>query len=285
MVVLVLFLQGCSSSEDKSMGKEAETTPTIIATVTSAPTVTSIPTVAPTDTPAPVLVLPVTVNDTGKVLIQTVSGSTTYKTNSYMITSTNGEVIVVDPTSMPSKDIIDINPAAIMSTHSHPDHTDAKFVSSYPNAQTLLYTDGELQTKDFHIYSIKASHGTDTIDGSDYIMVIEVDGLRIAHMGDIGETALTKDQLKALGKIDIAFMQFENSYSNMSVSNMKGFNIIEQLDPKVIIPTHFGKASQELMVERYGEITNFDNLLEISKDDLPDKTLNVYMILNKCKYR
>ena len=116
-------------------------------------------------------------------------------------------------------------------------------------------------------------------------MVIEVDGLRIAHMGDIGETALTKEQLKALGKIDIAFMQFENSYSNMSVSNMKGFNIIEQLDPKVIIPTHFGKASQELMVERYGEITNFDNLLEISKDDLPDKTLNVYMILNKCKYR
>jgi len=230
-------------------------------------------------------VLPVTENDTGKVLIQTVSGNLMYPFNSYIISSVNGENAVVDPTQMPTSDIVDINPAAIVSTHTHPDHTDVKYQVSYDCPQ-LLYTKGEIDTKDFHIFTFPSSHNGDIIKEEDcnVIVVFEVDGLRIAHMGDVGQTVLTEDQLSALGDIDIAFMQFENSYSSMDVENQKGFHLIEQLNPKIIIPTHFTDASMALLEEKYGVITEFDNILEISKDDLPDTRLNVYHILNNHKY-
>ncbi len=34
-----------------------------------------------------------------------------------------------------------------------------------------------------------------------------------------------------LGKIDVVFMQFNNSFSDYSLENRKGFNLIEQLKP------------------------------------------------------
>jgi glyoxylase-like metal-dependent hydrolase (beta-lactamase superfamily II) len=48
----------------------------------------------------------------------------TYKYNSYIITSAEGETVIVDPTEMPGKDVIDLNPAAIVNTHAHGDHND-----------------------------------------------------------------------------------------------------------------------------------------------------------------
>jgi L-ascorbate metabolism protein UlaG (beta-lactamase superfamily) len=185
---------------------------------------------------------------------------------------------------MPSKDIIDLNPAAILSTHGHPDHTDANFTSSY-DTKTVLYTKEDFDLKDFHIYTIYSSHSGDTISNNNVIIVLEVDGLRIAHMGDIGQTKLTEEQLKELGTIDIAFMQFENSYSGMNLTNLKGFNLIEQLNPKIIIPTHFIDKDLPILEEKYGAITEYDNVLTISKDDLPDNTLNVYRILNNHVYK
>lgn len=228
------------------------------------------------------LVLPVTKNDTGKVLIQTVSASSTIPYNSYIITSKNGESVVVDPSEMPAKKVVDINPAAIMCTHSHFDHVDDAFTSSY-DVPKILYEENSIKTKDFTIYSIASAHNSDTIDNTNFLIVFEVDGLRIVHMGDIGQTSLTGAQIKKLGKIDIAFMQFDNIYSNMTID--KAAKLIGQINPKIIIPTHYMEATEKNMEEKYGELTVFENILEISKDDLKKEGTCVYKILNKHKYR
>jgi hypothetical protein len=62
-------------------------------------------------------------------------------------------------------------------------------------------------------------------------------------LGDIGQTTLAKEQLEKLGNIDIAFMQFENEYSDMSIKNKKGFKLIEQFNPKIVIPTLYKDES------------------------------------------
>ena len=115
--------------------------------------------------------------------------------------------------------------------------------------------------------------------------LLEVDGLRIAHLGDIGQESFTKEQLKELGKIDIAFMQFENNYSSMSLANGKGFKLIEQLKPTVIIPTHYTDAALPVLEQKYGKIAEFTNLLAVSRADLPAKPLTVWRILNTHKYQ
>lgn len=280
LVAAILLLTGCYAGTNGTNDGTSGVSSTTQAAVTTAGTTTS-ETTAPVD-----LVLPHTDNTSGKVQIQTVSGSLSYKYNSYIITSAEGESVVVDPTSMPSVDIVDINPAAIISTHAHDDHVSKKFTDAY-DCQKIMYTKADINTKDFHIYTVPSSHVDDTIldEATNYIVVFEVDGIRIAHMGDIGQTVLTDEQLAAIGNIDIAFMQFENSYSNMSLKNEKGFNLIEQLNPKIIIPTHYTDAAIPVLTEKYGVISEFDNVLAVSMEDLPEKALTVYHITNTHKYR
>jgi hypothetical protein len=292
-VAMIILLAGCSSGASGAAGttaSEASVQATTAAADTSA-TQAAATTAAAAETtaaatPAVELVLPLTENTSGKVMIQTVSGSKTYKYNSYIITSAEGESVVVDPTSMPRIDVVDINPAAIISTHAHDDHVSIKFNESY-ECPMILYTEDDINTKDFHIYTIPSSHADDKIleDASNYIVVFEVDGLRIAHMGDIGQTSLTQEQIDAIGEIDIAFMQFENGYSDMSLDNAKGFTLIEQLNPGIIIPTHYTDAATAVLSDKYGPITEFENVLTITKDEMPDNKLAVYHITNTHKYR
>ena len=232
----------------------------------------------------PQLVLPIVGNATGKVQIQTVSGSTAYPFNSYIITSAEGESVIVDPTEMPPKSLIDLKPAAIVSTHGHMDHTDPKFTESY-DCQKISYTKADIKTRDFHIYTILSCHQGNTLGTSNVIIVFEVDGLRIAHMGDIGQDALTKGQLKELGKIDIAFMQFENNWSSMRLASEKGFKLIEQLNPMVVVPTHYTDAALPVLEKKYGKITDYVNVVAVSKADIPTKPLTVWRILNTHKYQ
>jgi L-ascorbate metabolism protein UlaG (beta-lactamase superfamily) len=314
LMVLALLLQGCASKKsdnDQSLVSNTESTEeekadsktedegektmnnnTAKDTKTSEDDTQDSSTVNATGTPEEGsdkeesdLVLPVTENDTGKVLIQTVSGNHAYLYTSYIITSSNGESVVVDPTMMPDPSVVEINPSAIICTHSHPDHTDADYTAGY-DVPKMLYKVGEIQTKDFNIYSIASAHSGDTVtgNGTNLLVVFEVDGLRIVHMGDIGQTKLTDEQLEALGDIDIAFMQFENSYSSMSLDNEKGFQLIEQLNPKIIIPTHYTPKAVPVLEEKYGTITQYENMLEISKEDIPDTACNVTMISNTHKY-
>lgn len=232
------------------------------------------------------LVLPIAKNESGKVLIQTVSGSTVYTLNSYIISSAEGENVVIDPTEMPNKELVDLNPAAITNTHQHDDHNDSLYSATYDCPQ-LSWVKGELNTKDFHIYSILSSHMGDDISEYNFnvIIIYEVDGIRIAQMGDIGQTKLTKDQLKKMGSIDIAIMPFNNSYSDMSLENEKGFNLMAQLKPKIIIPMNDSKEDLAALKKHYGKIKVFENSFSISKDDLPSSKCNVYRITNTHKYK
>ena len=279
LLTLTLCLIGCSSTDSSSTPASSP------AEITASPEVSAAPSVEPVES-EPAYVLPLVENTSGKVQIQTVSESSTYPYTSYIITSTNGESIVLDPTYMPSKDVVDIKPSAIISTHNHPDHVDSTFTQSYD----CPHFTGEvcsLDTTDFKIFTIASSHSGDTIYDlpSNVLTAVDVDGLRIVHMGDIGQTALTDEQLKALGHVDVAFMQFDNSYSDMSLDNEKGFKLIEQLQPTIIIPTHYHDDALPVFKQHYGEIQEFDNVLTISQDDLPTNPLNMFRILNNHVYR
>jgi hypothetical protein len=80
-------------------------------------------------------------------------------------------------------------------------------------------------------------------------------------------------------------MQFENDHSSMTLKNEKGFKLIEQLNPVIVVPTHYSDKALTVLEEKYGPITEIENCLEISKEDLPEGTLNVYRILNNHIYK
>ena len=103
----------------------------------------------------------------------------------------------------------------LLTTHGHADHVNSNFLKSFPGQQ-LNAAEGQIILADVSIKGVKSAHtALKDIDGSNYIYIIDMADLRIAHFGDIGQDELTSEQLTALGDVDIALTQLRNSYSQM----------------------------------------------------------------------
>ena len=240
-------------------------------------------------TPHSEWILPEVENTSGKVQIQTVSAAVATPYNSYVITSIEGETIVLDPTVMPSKEVVDLNPAAIVSTHGHDDHVDATYFRSY-DCEKAIAKEIQLNTRDFKIKTVKASHKGDEIDlvNLNVITIVEVDGLKIAHLGDLGQDHFNEEQLEALKDVDIAFMQVENQFSDMTLENKKGLQLIDAIKPPVVIITHHTEDALAVLEEAYGEVIQPENLMTIDRQDIDaikaSGQTKIYRIRNQHKY-
>jgi len=134
----------------------------------------------------------------------------------------------------------------LLTTHHHYDHYLETFVADFPG-QKLDNMAGQIELLGVRITSIPSAHnqGDRLKDqgGTNYIFLIEIADLRIVHFGDIGQEQLTSEQVERLLPVDIAITQLTNSYSNMNMENMKGFRLMEQVNPKLVIPTHASRST------------------------------------------
>jgi len=167
----------------------------------------------------------------------------------------------------------------LLTTHAHQDHSNSTFLKEFPGEQLYIQV-GEINRPAISVTGIASTHTAFEKDyfqdenGSNYIYIIEIGGLRIAHFGDIGQDELTPEQLGALGEVDIALTQFVNSYSQMDTNNQKGFNLMDQVKPKLIIPTH-GNGNMDAMgfaSEIWEAYANPANHLVIRRADLNKET-------------
>ena len=103
-------------------------------------------------------------------------------------------------------------------------------------------------------------------------------GLRIAHFGDIGQEALTSKQLKVLGEVGIAVTQLANMFSDMTAANKKGFNLMDQVQPKLIIPTHIHEPTcAKIAAEKWIAFESYKKSVSLSTDNLSEKTTIIFM--------
>ena len=100
--------------------------------------------------------VPKSKNDTNKTLIQTVSKSSSTPTNSFIIISSKGTVLVADPTSMPAPEELDLNPDTITATHTHSDHMDPKFMENI-NCKKSIGKVERYSIQDINVYGVASS--------------------------------------------------------------------------------------------------------------------------------
>lgn len=142
----------------------------------------------------------------------------------------------------------------LLTTHTHWDHVNSDFQESFPGEHLRIQA-GTIKTGDVLIQGIPSAHNTgDALipeGGTNYIYLIEIGGLRIAHFGDIGQDTLTAEQLDLLGGVDVAITQLANPYSDMSAENQKGIKLMKQVMPRMIIPTHINLDSARLALTEW----------------------------------
>lgn len=171
------------------------------------------------------------VNKTGKTIVCK-SAFDIMANNTYMIISRNGKVVVMDPYDVipgPPPDLITVS-------HLHGDHYDEEYTAGSNCRKSIAQVDS-FETSDLKMFSIPASHYGDSIDGSNpsnVIYVVEIDSLKIVHLGDYAQSRLTDKQKTLLNGVDILIMPC--AYFPVTDSSIN--NILTELHPPVIFTTH-----------------------------------------------
>jgi L-ascorbate metabolism protein UlaG (beta-lactamase superfamily) len=162
----------------------------------------------------------------------------------------------------------------LLTTHTHADHCNQEFVANFEGRQ--LFTEaGSIVLEGVRIQGIAASHNPG--GGTNIMYLVEMDGLRIAHCGDLGQRSFSDEQLTVMGKIDIAVMQLDNSYSQMNAVNKTGFKLMAQLGPGIIIPTHISLQAVKYGMTVWPCLYSAQESLAFSPDDLTGETRLLFL--------
>ncbi len=124
-------------------------------------------------------------------------------------------------------------------TVSH-DHTDHNMVENVSGVKKVIDGPGEYEVLGISIIGIGTFHDEKKggLRGKNTIYVIEVDGLRIAHLGDLGHK-LTDKILSVMGNIDILLVPVGGEYT---VGPAVAADIVRSIEPGIVIPMHYQVA-------------------------------------------
>lgn len=162
-------------------------------------------------------------------------------------------------------------------SHAHEDHNKKEEVEGSP---FVIFAPGEYEVKGVSVFGIASFHDSSAgaERGPNTIYLIEMDGLRICHLGDLGHK-LSDSQLEELDGVDILLLPVGGTYT---LGPKEASEVISQLEPKIVIPMHYRppKADQAVL-EKLAELSEFTKQmgekvqvlpkLQVIQDQLPEE--------------
>jgi len=144
-------------------------------------------------------------------------------------------VLITDPFSKE----IGLKPPAgqadiITISHEHYDHNNRGAVKGNP---FIIDSPGEYSLKGISVIGIPSRHETEKAQGSgpNTIYVIEMEDMRICHLGDQGKK-LSNEQLEQIGDVDTLLIPIGGTYT---LNAEEALDTISQIEPRIIIPMHY----------------------------------------------
>lgn len=178
----------------------------------------------------------------------------------YVATSSKGTSVAFDPHLITAYGRNEgLKADAILISHFHNDHTQIGAIENHKDAKKLIGLTGtgfrtdwnivDETIKDVRIRSVGLYH--DDMQGMKYgkvaAFIVEMDGWRIVHLGDLGHT-LNREQLQQIGKVDVLMVPVGGIYT---LNGTDAQEVVAQIKPKeYIFPTHYGTpVFDELLTE------------------------------------
>jgi L-ascorbate metabolism protein UlaG (beta-lactamase superfamily) len=177
-----------------------------------------------------------------------------YGQSCFQISSSQGKdnhfSIVIDPfgedigLKLPRKLEADI----VLVSRDHPDHNNVKAVSGPPKFSSeklgragqplIIKGPGEYEIKEVFIRGIPGFYDNSqgAKSGDTTIYTIETEGIRICHLGNLGQKELSPVQLDKTGEVDILMIPVGGIYT---IDAGEAIKIMAQIEPKITIPMHY----------------------------------------------
>jgi L-ascorbate metabolism protein UlaG (beta-lactamase superfamily) len=158
-----------------------------------------------------------------------------YKGGNGVVISTKKLTAVIDP-KLSLVGLKDLNVKDVLEIA-----TEARFASGSKDVQLAIEGPGDYELGPFSIKGIPAVRHLDTSADEKIATIyrIEVGDVRIALVGNV-TPKLSEDQLEELGLVDILILPVGGGGYTLDATSAAG--LVRQIDPKVIIPTHYADS-------------------------------------------
>lgn len=156
-------------------------------------------------------------------------------------------------------------------SHSHYDHSAVENVKGNP---VVVNTSGLSEVGGIKIKGIRTFHDKKEgkLRGQNLVFVLEAEGLRVAHLGDLGHL-LDSDQKAELGEIDILLIPVGGTYT---IDAEEAYKLAGDVKAKVVIPMHYKTphcaidiGPVERFTQYYPEVVKMP-YLEVNRTNLRD---------------
>jgi L-ascorbate metabolism protein UlaG (beta-lactamase superfamily) len=161
--------------------------------------------------------------------------------SAYLLTGTSGR-IAIDPFGEALQGrawyprIEGLEAELLLVTHEHGDHNGVEVVGGDP--QLIRSTTGTFESPFGTVVGVASEHDevAGTKRGPNSIFVFELDGLRIAHFGDFGQSALRPEQRAAIGDVDVLIVPVG---AGPTIGGDQAATIARELNARLVIPMHY----------------------------------------------
>lgn len=160
----------------------------------------------------------------------------------------------------------------VLASHDHDDHNYTKDIRG---DYKVFNREGVYREKNLIIEAFSCYHDPSfgKERGNNLIFVVDTEGLRVAHLGDLGHL-LTSDTMRRLGRIDVVLLPVGGFYT---IDGGEAWRVLEDIKPRIAIPMHYKTPKCDFPIsgveafsgEKKGVRRIDSTEIEISKDSLP----------------
>lgn len=156
-------------------------------------------------------------------------------------------------------------------TVSH-EHTDHSNVAALEGTPFVIKGPGEYEVGGVGVVGLSTFHddkkGAER--GHNIIYRIEIDGIAILHLGDLGHT-LSTNEIDELDGVNILMIPVGGVYS---LDPTQAVAVVNEIEPGIVIPMHYGRP--ELNQKEFGGLSPVSAFLkEIGKEAAPQPKLTI----------
>ncbi len=168
----------------------------------------------------------------------------------FLLSSDGGARVVTDPFTPGcfdgsiAYDSTGISADIVTVSHSHDDHNASWSVGGNPK---VFDKPGTFEHKGILIRGVGSFHDESqgSKRGKNTIFVIAIDGLRIAHLGDLGH-ALDPARIREIGGADVALAPFGGFFT---IDGKQAIAAGRSLGARIVIPMHYKTAKVKLPIK------------------------------------
>jgi L-ascorbate metabolism protein UlaG (beta-lactamase superfamily) len=134
-------------------------------------------------------------------------------------------------------------------SHDHENHTHLKAVSGKP---TVLDGPGEYEIHGAFITSIVTYHDKQqgATLGRNLTFVVEMEGMRVCHLGDLGHTP-TASQVEEMAGVDVLMVPVGGG---TTLDGPSAAEVVNLLEPRLVIPMHYQTDATAEKMDQPGTI-------------------------------